>query len=69
MLINSYQGFAPYLADPRLLGTAEAFFGPFARIACAGSIVTHPGNARGYWHADWPYNQTNAARIRAQYPT
>ena len=68
MLINSYQGFAPYLADARVLGTAEAFFGSFVRVASAGSIVTQPGNARGYWHADWPYNQTNAARVRSPYP-
>ena len=27
-----------------------------------------PGNARGYWHADWPYNQTNASHIPAPYP-
>ena len=68
MLINANQDVAPYLADPRVLGTAEAFFGPFVRIASAGSIVTHPGNARGYWHADWPYNQTNASRIQVPYP-
>jgi ectoine hydroxylase-related dioxygenase (phytanoyl-CoA dioxygenase family) len=68
MVINSYQGFAPYLAEPRVLGTAEACFGPFVRIASAGSIVTQPGNARGYWHADWPYNQTNASRVAVPYP-
>ena len=27
-----------------------------------------PGNARGYWHADWPYNRTNASHIPAPYP-
>jgi len=68
MLINSNQDFAPYLADPRVLGVASEFFGPFVRIASVGGIVTHPGNARGYWHADWPYNQTNAAHIPAPYP-
>ncbi len=67
-LINSTQEFAAYLADPRVLGTAEAFFGPDVRISSAGGIVTHPGNDRGYWHADWPYNQTNSARIEAPYP-
>ena len=30
-------------------------------------MVNHPGNDRGYWHADWPYNQTNAAHIPAPY--
>ena len=32
-LINCEQSFAPYLADPRILGLAEAFFGPFVRIS------------------------------------
>ena len=67
-LINSTQVFARYLADPRVLGIAEAFFGPHVRISSAGGIVTNPGNDRGYWHADWPYNQTNSARIQAPYP-
>jgi len=68
MLINSYQGFAPHLVEPRVLGAAEACLGPFVRVAQAGSIVTQPGNDRGYWHADWPYNQTNAVRVPAPYP-
>ena len=32
-LVNYEQSFAPYLADPRILGPAEAFFGPFVRIS------------------------------------
>lgn len=67
-LINSTQDFAPYLADERVCGVAEAFFGPHVRISSANGLVTHPGNERGYWHADWPYNQTNSARIQAPYP-
>jgi ectoine hydroxylase-related dioxygenase (phytanoyl-CoA dioxygenase family) len=27
-----------------------------------------PGNARGAWHADWPFNQRNAGCIPAPYP-
>ncbi len=61
------QSFAPYLADQRILDTVEAFFGPHYRISCADATVNHPGNERGYWHADWPYNQTNASHIRAPY--
>ena len=67
-LINSTQEFAAYLADERVCGVAEAFFGPHVRISSANGLVTNPGNDRGYWHADWPYNQTNAARIQAPYP-
>ena len=32
-----------------------------------GAIANYPNNDRGYWHADWPYNQTNAAHIPAPY--
>ena len=67
-VINSTQSFAPYLADRRILDLAEHFFGPWARISCTDCVVNHPGNDRGYWHADWPYNQTNASNIRAPYP-
>ena len=36
--------------------------------SCTDCVVNHPGNARGYWHADWPYNSTNASHIPAPYP-
>ena len=67
-VINDTQIFAPYLADDTLVGIAEAFFGEYVRISCTDAVVNHPGNERGYWHADWPYNQTNASHIRAPYP-
>ena len=67
-VINYTQSFAPYLADRRLIDTAEAFFGPYVRISCTDAVVNHPGNERGYWHADWPYNQTNASNVKAPYP-
>ena len=67
-LINFDQSFAPYLADPRILGLAEAFFGPFVRISETAAVVNHPRNPRGYWHADWPFNQGFAVRIQAPYP-
>ena len=66
-IINEVQSFAPYLADRRLLDVVEAFFGSWARISCTDCAVNLPGNARGYWHADWPYNQTNASHIPAPY--
>ncbi len=65
--INSTQCFAPYLADKRVLGVAESFFGEFARISCTDCVINHPGNGRGYWHADWPYNGTNSTHVKAPY--
>lgn len=67
-IINVTQAFAPYLADRRILDVAEAIFGPFVRISCTDGVVTHPGNERGYWHSDWPFNATNASHIPAPYP-
>ncbi len=66
--INHDQSFAPYLADRRIVGALEVIFGPWLRISCTDVVVNHPGNERGYWHADWPYNQTNASNVRAPYP-
>lgn len=67
-IINEVQVFAPYLADRRLLDLIESFFGAWVRISCTDCVMNLPGNARGYWHADWPYNQTNASHIPAPYP-
>ena len=67
-LISREQSFAPYLADRRILGAAEAFFGPHVRISFTSAIINKPGNARGGWHSDWPFNQKNAAHIPAPYP-
>ena len=67
-VINYDQSFAPYLAEPRLLGLVEAMLGPAARISFTSSIVNYPGNQRSTWHADWPFNQHNAGHIPAPYP-
>ena len=67
-MINEVQSFAPYLADRRLIDLIESFFGAWARISCTDCVMNLPGNERGYWHADWPYNQTNASHIPAPYP-
>ena len=67
-VLNQTQIFAEYLADRRILDIAEALFGPFVRISCTDCVANHPGNDRGYWHADWPHNQTNASHIKAPYP-
>ena len=67
-VINETQTFAPYLADERILALIEALFGAYARISCTDCVINYPGNERGYLHADWPYNQTNASHISSPYP-
>ena len=66
-LLNLDQSVAPYLADERIIGAAEGLFGPYVRITNVSAMVNFPNNDRGYWHADWPYNQTNASHIPAPY--
>ena len=67
-LLASDQSFAPYLADPRIVGTVEALFGPHVRISFTTAIINNPGNERGGWHSDWPFNQNNAGHVPAPYP-
>ena len=66
-VVNATRCITPFLADPRILGVAEAFFGDFVRISCADCVINHPGTRRGYWHADWPWNGTNSTHVRAPY--
>ena len=67
-LITLNRSFAPYLVEPRLFGLCEALLGEHFRISYTTCFVTQPGNARGEWHADWPFNQSNAGHIPAPYP-
>ena len=67
-VISSVPRVAPYLADPRILGAVRAVFGPWVRITSTSGIVTRPGNSRGRWHADWPYNQKIGSHLPAPYP-
>jgi len=67
-LINYDQSFAPYLADERLLGLIKALLGSHVRISMTTATINEPGNARGGWHADWPFNQRNAGHIPTPYP-
>ncbi len=67
-IINETQSFVPYLVDQRILDIVEALFGPHARISSTSCVINHPGNERGYLHADWPYNATNASHLPAPYP-
>jgi len=67
-LISWDQSIAPYLADERIVGVAEAMFGAHVRISFTTAIINNPGNERGTWHSDWPFNQNNAGHIPAPYP-
>jgi len=66
-VINHDQSIAPYLADPRLLDLVEGVLGPNVRISFTTATINEPGNARGGWHADWPFNQRNAGCMPAPY--
>ncbi len=67
-IINHDQSFAEYLADEMLLGLAGRLLGEHTRISFTSAIINEPGNDRGSWHADWPFNQKNAGHIPAPYP-
>lgn len=67
-VINAIPQCAPFVADRRILDVAEAVFGPYVRVSSTSAIVTNPGNGRGYWHADWPFNQTFTSCIPTPYP-
>ena len=67
-LIAYEQSFAPYLADPRILGVAHSLFGPQVRISFTSAHISYPGCVRGPLHADWPFNQNNAGHVLAPYP-
>ncbi len=66
--INVDQSFAPYLVEPRLIGVCRALLGEHVRVSYTTCMVTWPGNPRGGWHADWPFNQNNAGHVPAPYP-
>lgn len=67
-VINHDQSFAAYLADERLLQLVEALLGEHVRISFTSAIINRPGNVRGKWHSDWPFNQNNAGHVPAPYP-
>jgi len=67
-VINYNQSFAPYLTDSRLMQISTALLGQNLRISFTSVIVNEPGNDRGAWHADWPFNQKNAGHIAPPYP-
>lgn len=67
-LISKDQSFAEHLANPKILGVAEALFGEHVRVSFTSAIINNPGNPRSGWHADWPFNQEVAGHIPTPYP-
>ena len=67
-IINHDQSFAQYLANEQLLALIKRMLGHNIRISFTSSTINEPGNQRGDWHADWPFNQKNAGHIPAPYP-
>jgi hypothetical protein len=67
-VINHNQSFAEYLTHARLITLLETMLGPHVRISFTSAIINEPGNRRGEWHADWPFNQKNAGHIPVPYP-
>ena len=67
-LIARDQSFAEHLANPKVLGVVRALFGEHVRISFTSAIINNPGNPRGGWHSDWPFNQQRAGHVPAPYP-
>ena len=67
-IIVHNQTFAQYLAAPAIMELVSAMLGEHVRVSFTTGTINYPGNERGGWHADWPFNQRNAGRIPAPYP-
>lgn len=67
-LITQNQSFAGHLAHPEILRVCESLFGDHVRVSYTSAIINNPGNPRGEWHSDWPFNQKNSGHIPAPYP-
>ena len=67
-IINHDQSFASYLAHQPLMELLQHVLGHNLRISFTSAIINEPGNQRGDWHADWPFNQRNAGHVPAPYP-
>ncbi|SDD78991.1 phytanoyl-CoA dioxygenase family protein [Actinokineospora iranica] len=58
---------AGFVAGDRLIGVVRSLLGGYARVSSDFGIVTRPGARRGFWHCDWPFDQSTAARIPQPY--
>lgn len=61
------QSLAPYIASRKVLDPIEALLDPLVKVSYTTATINMPGNPRGSWHADWPFNQNNAGRVAAPY--
>ncbi len=66
-LIAHDQTLAPYLADERVMRVVSSVLGPHARISFTTGQTNYTGCERQEWHADWPFNQSGTAHVRAPY--
>ena len=67
-VVNYDESLTPYLAHPDIMYLVKAQLGGHVRISFTTATINHPGNERGGWHADWPFNQRNAGHIPEPYP-
>jgi ectoine hydroxylase-related dioxygenase (phytanoyl-CoA dioxygenase family) len=67
-LIRVLPDISKYFADETILGAAERMLGKHVRISTVTGLINSPGVKRGYWHSDWPFNQTTASHVPAPYP-
>ena len=58
---------ASFIAEERVFGVVQGLLGNYVRVSSDFGIVTFPGAERGFWHCDWPYNQTIAAHVPQPY--
>ena len=67
-LIRALPDISKYFADEAILGAAERMLGRHVRISTVTGLINSPGVKRGYWHSDWPFNQSTASHVPAPYP-
>lgn len=66
-MVNHAPLLASVCASPRIMEPVSSILGQGVRVASTSGLVNFPGNERGYWHADWPYNQNLATCVRPPY--
>ena len=71
--INHNQALAPYLGDQRVLGVAQAVFGPHTRIGATSALMQEPNpdagpSKPGNYHVDWPFGQGIGSYVPAPIP-
>ena len=50
------------------MAVIEGLLGPHARISFTSALINEPGNPRGNWHGDWPFNAQRAGHLPSPYP-